>query len=141
MPTNHPSHLAAFSHIGTMSSDLPFPVFWVDLDGIVLGKNELAMKYYDFSSDAFLVGKTLFDLYPEKMADSIVQHNMEVMQTGEIYSQQTTLVDREGRKWEFDAMKIPVKTTDGLVVGLIVVPNVEEHVDLDLLSKLKVGPR
>ena len=136
MPANHQAQDGAFVHIEKMSSDLPFPIFWVDLEGIVLGKNELAMKYYDFTSDTFLVGKTLFDLYPKKMADSIVQHNVEVMQTGEIYSQAATLVDREGRKWEFDAMKIPVKSSGGTVIGLIVIPNTEETVDLELLSYL-----
>lgn len=137
MPTDHQAHEGAFSYIEKMSSYLPFPIFWVDLEGVVVGKNELAMKYYEFSSDSFLVGKTLFDLYPHQMADHIVKHNLEVMQTGEIYSQAATLVDREGKTWEFDAMKIPVKNSGGAVIGLIVVPNTEEEVDQELLNKLR----
>jgi len=126
---------SAFQYIEEMCVYLPFPVYWIDPKGYVLGKNDLAMQFFDFASDDHLLGKTLFDLYPEKMADNITRHNMEVMQTGEIYSQEESLVDREGKRWEFDAMKIPVKNSDGAVIGLIVIPNTDTDPDISSLVK------
>lgn len=112
-----------FASLKKLSAELPFPLFWVDNRGTILGSNALGLDYYEFAADDFLVGKTLFDLYPGRIADHIITHNNAVIKSGEILSQVESYVDGEGRYWSFNAMKIPLKNSTGDIVGIVIALN------------------
>lgn len=111
-----------FKHFGEMSLNLPTPVFCVNTDGVIWGANPLALNHFDCSSDEYLIGKTLYDLFPEKMADSILKHNQEVIRTGRILTQNETLLDQNGKKWHFYAKKSLLKDPEGNLMGVVIMP-------------------
>lgn len=123
MQVNQQSKQAVFQFFKNMSAYLPMPIYWIDLEGIVQGANESGCKLFEFSSDVFVVGKTLFDLYPSQMATKIIKHNLEVIRTGQIFTQELAVVDEEGKRWNFNAMKIPLKDDAGEIIGIAVSPN------------------
>ena len=114
---------AAFQYLKKMSAYLPIAVYWIDIDGVVKGANELGLKLFEFQSDTFLVEKTLFDLYPQQMADNIAKHNLEVIRTGQIFTQEFSMLDEEGIGRHFSAMKIPLKDGSGKIIGIVISPN------------------
>jgi hypothetical protein len=114
---------AAFQYLKKMSTYLPIPIYWVDIDGVVQGANELGLKLFDLSSDKSLIGKTLFDLYPQQMADNVAKHNLEVIRTGQIFTQEFSILDEEGQCGNFSAMKIPLQDGSGKIIGIVISPN------------------
>lgn len=127
MPRKQLSKEAAFLYIEKLSTQLPFPAYWMNLAGEIIGGNQACLDYFQFDQPHFLVGQTLYALYPTDMADQIIEHNQEALQSGEIISQNLSMLDREGKKWCFNAMKIPIKNELGLMVGLIILPEDEPH--------------
>lgn len=114
---------AAFQYLKKVSTYLPIPVYWLDIDGVVQGGNDLGLKLFEFASDHLLIGKTLFDLYPQQMAESIARHNVEVIRTGQIFTQEFSISDEEGIGRHFSAMKIPLKDGNGKIIGIVMSPN------------------
>jgi PAS domain-containing protein len=119
---NQESSQAIFKLMQGMSAYLPMPVYWIDLDGVVQGGNDLACALSEFSSEK-IVGKTLFDLYPDQAANLITRHNLEVIRTGQILNQEFTLQDEDETSFEFSALKIPLQDRHGNIAGIIVSPN------------------
>ena len=125
MPRKQLNKEAAFLYIEKLSPQLPFPTYWLDLEGEILGGNQAALDYFEFDQPQFLFGQTLHELYPKPLADQIDDHNQLVIKAGEIVSQAVSMVDREGKTWDFTAMKIPIKNEMGLTIGLIFLPDTD----------------
>ena len=115
-------HNSTFQRLKEMSLNLPAAVFWLDTDGVICGANSLALNHFEYSSEEFLIGKTPFDLFPEKMAKSILEHNQEVICTGHVLTQNETLLDENGKKWHFYAKKSPLKDSEGTCIGIVAMP-------------------
>ena len=126
---------SVFQFFKNMSAHLPMPLYWMDLDWVVQGANESGCKLFEFSAENLFVGKTLFDLYPHQMAKDIASHNAETILAGQIYTQELSLIDEEGKVWSFNAMKIPLKDAAGKIIGIAVSPN-SALVNADILFKV-----
>ena len=125
MPRKQLSKEAAFLYIEKLSTQLPFPTYWLNLAGEIIGGNQACLDYFKFEQAHFLLGQTLYELYPSGMADQIIAHNHEALRLGNIVTQTISFTDREGQQWRFKAMKIPVKNEVGLMVGLIILPDTD----------------
>ena len=133
MKLDQESSQAIFNLMQGMSVYLPMPVYWIDLADIVQGANDLARMLPEFSSEK-IVGQSLFDIYPDQVARLIVRHNREVTSTGHILSQEFTLLNKDGNREGFSAMKIPLQDRNGKIVGIIISPNKALHSDLKVLD-------
>ncbi|NJP07431.1 MAG: PAS domain-containing protein [Chloroflexaceae bacterium] len=74
---------------------LPFPVFYKDADGIYQGCNRLfAEALFGQSVDA-VVGKGLYDLFPQEQADFYAQQDRQLLEQGnlQVYERQLTFAD------------------------------------------------
>lgn len=99
---------------------LPAPIYWEDVNSVLLGGNEAVFKATGaLHADAY-VGKTLFELYPHDMAVNIKTHNEEVMRTGNILSQEEVIEDiSTGQLKYFTAIKACLKDDEGNVIGIV----------------------
>ena len=103
-----------------IASILPTPLYWEDSNGVILGANEAAFKGTGALIREAYVGKTLYELYPEEMADHIKKHNEEVMHTGETLSQEEMIRDiTTGKIKYFTAVKAPLRDNNGNIIGII----------------------
>ncbi len=103
-----------------IASIIPAPIYWEDINSIILGGNEAVFKGTGAQVRDAYVGKSLYELYPEKMASHIKQHNEEVMRTGEILSQEEAIEDiSTGELKYFTAVKAPLYNEDGNIIGIV----------------------
>jgi PAS domain S-box-containing protein len=103
-----------------ISSLIPAPIYWQDLNGVFLGANEGVAKAVGLAViGGTVVGKTPYDLFSHEMAHNIVQHNKEVMRTGQILSQEESIEDvATGEMKYFTAIKAPLYDK-GKIIGFI----------------------
>lgn len=99
---------------------LPAPIYWEDINSVLLGGNEAVFKATGAGHAAAYVGKTLFELYPNDMAEHIKKHNEEVMRTGDVLAQEEMIKDiTTGEIKYFTAIKAPLRDDDGNIIGIV----------------------
>ncbi len=109
-----------FSALELVSSFIPTPIYWEDINSIIIGANQHVLTAVGLDSLSDYIGKSLYDLYPKEMADSIKNHNDEVMRTKKILSQEEVIADaRTGELKYFTAVKAPLYNKEGVVIGII----------------------
>lgn len=107
-------------YLGIVASILPAPIYWEDINNVVLGGNEKVFKGIGALSKEALIGKTAYDLYPKEIAEHIIQHNEQVMRTGKILSQEEVIKDiTTGEIKYFTAVKAPLRDDDGNIIGIV----------------------
>lgn len=113
-----PNRPKILDELEKIASIIPTPVYWEDVNSVILGVNEPGLKSIGFSYEAF-VGKSLYELYPKEMADNIKLHNEEVMSTGKILSQEEAVKDVTGKTRYYAAIKAPLRDESGKIIGIV----------------------
>lgn len=99
---------------------LPAPIYWEDVNSVLLGGNEAVFTATGAVLAEAYVGKTLFELYPADMAAHIKQHNEEVMRTGKVLAQEEAIRDiATGELKYFTAIKAPLRDDEGKIIGIV----------------------
>ena len=99
---------------------LPAPIYWEDVNSILLGGNDIVFKATGAMIRNEYVGKTLFELYPPEMAQHIKAHNEKVMRTRQILEQEESIKDiATGKLKFFTAIKAPLYDEEGTVIGIV----------------------
>jgi amino acid adenylation domain-containing protein/thioester reductase-like protein len=99
---------------------IPAPIYWLDVNNVVLGVNQLSLKGIGANSFDDVIGKTPHDLYPKKLADDIVRYNAEVIRTGKTISQEESIKDLTTGKIKYaTSVKSPLRDDEGKIIGTI----------------------
>ncbi|KTC85740.1 PAS domain-containing hybrid sensor histidine kinase/response regulator [Legionella drozanskii] len=99
---------------------LPAPIYWEDVNSVLLGGNEAVFAATGAMLAEAYVGKTLFELYPADMAAHIKHHNEEVMRTGKVLAQEEAIRDiATGELKYFTAIKAPLRDDSGNIIGIV----------------------
>ncbi|STX38342.1 ATP-binding protein [Legionella feeleii] len=99
---------------------LPAPIYWEDVNSVLLGGNEAVFSATGARLEEAYVGKTLFELYPADMAEHIKRHNEEVMRSGKVLAQEEAIRDiTTGDLKYFTAIKAPLRDDDGNIIGIV----------------------
>lgn len=107
-----------FEALELVAPVLPTPVYWHDINGVVLGINEHCLKAIGTSRE--IVGKTPYEFYPKEIAEHILKHNEKVMLTGEVLSQEEIIKDiTTGQPKYFASIKAPLYDDNGKVIGIV----------------------
>ena len=107
-----------FKALETVEPILPTPFYWMDKDGVVLGINELCLKAIGTTRE--IIGKKPYDFYKKEIAEHILKHNNEVIDRGEILSQEECIEDITTKEVKyFSAIKAPLYDDEGRVIGII----------------------
>lgn len=107
-----------FKALETVEPILPTPFYWMDINGTVLGINELCLKAIGSSRD--IIGKKPYDFYKKEIADHILKHNAQVIQSGEILSQEEWIEDITTKKMKcFSSIKAPLYDDEGRIIGIV----------------------
>ncbi len=103
----------------SMIALMPGHVYWKDKNGVYLGCNELQAKTANLGSVKEIIGKTDYDLYPESFAKKLRTVDIEVMKTGKERTLEEKNVDLDGLEAVYLSKKVPLKNSEGEVVGLL----------------------
>ncbi len=109
-----------FKHLQEIASIIPLNLYWLDINNIILGVNERALQAVGVASRTNIIGKTVYDLYPKEMADTITAHHQEVIRTGKILTAEEYIRDvTSGKIKYFNAIMAPLRDDDGNIIGTI----------------------
>lgn len=99
---------------------IPAPIYWENVDSILLGGNDAVIKGTGAMRHEAYVGKSLYELYPKDMAEHIKIHNEEVMRTGKVLAQEEAIEDiTTGEFKYFTAIKAPLYDENGKIIGIV----------------------
>lgn len=98
---------------------LPVAVYWQDKSGTVLGLNKRSLHGIGGSEET-IIGKTPYEFYPDKIANHILSHNQEVIETGQTLSQEEEIINvSTGKIKYFKSFKSPLYNEEGHIVGIV----------------------
>lgn len=102
-----------------LADKLPVPFYWLDLDQYYLGINEQALKASGTRSyQHHFSGRTPLDLYPEHMAQEIIDHHREVIEQQKILSFEESIHDVTTKAYKvFNATIAPLYSSAGEIIG------------------------
>ncbi len=108
-----------FKSLNLIATMFPAPIYWHDIQGVVLGANSLCLNAMKKSKEE-VVGKTPYDFYPKAIADHIWQHSQQVIKNEEISSQEEYVYDEAGKCIAtYLAIKSPLYNEGGDLIGII----------------------
>ncbi len=122
-------------------ANLPGHVFWLDKNNRLIGCNRQQAQTLGFDSPEEVIGKDTYDLFPKNEADIIIQHNEDVMASGQGKSYEE-IITVAGKKKVFFTQKIPLFNISGKIIGILGVgaditqPKGKEKNHLDRLAKM-----
>ncbi len=108
-----------FEHLKFMSERMPSNFYWVDLDGKILGLNQKTANSIGVVSIESVIGKTVYDIYPYDIADSLWVHIQEVITTLNDVKKEHKIKDLSTQKDRFysDIMS-PILDYNGEIIGV-----------------------
>ena len=96
----------------------PAILYWCDLNGTFLGANREALKALGALKKDDVIGKTIYDIYPETVA-TVFKSEISRVANGELLQGEDVIVDFVGNRRYFTATKSPYYDSDGKIIGLI----------------------
>ncbi|MCA8995834.1 MAG: PAS domain-containing protein, partial [Planctomycetaceae bacterium] len=104
----------------TLMDGLPDLVFIKDRHGRFITCNIALANYFGTNDVDAIVGKTDFDFVPADIAQSFVDDDQEVMNSGEpLIAREEPNEDSDGNLSYFLTTKVPLRNPDGEVIGLV----------------------
>ncbi len=104
----------------TLMNHLPDVIFIKDTSGRFLMANPALVKLYGAESPAAMIGLKDEDFVPQSVADHFAQDDREVMDSGvPLVDREESNVDTEGHPLWMLTSKIPLRDSDGHLIGLV----------------------
>lgn len=102
----------------TLLNAIPIPIFYKDTEGRYIGFNKAFEDLFDTPKET-LIGKSVFDIAPKKLAETYHAKDLEVFQNPgtQIYESEVTTPAGDTRKVVFH--KAPLTDASGKIAGLI----------------------
>ncbi len=99
---------------------MPIHIYWSDSNHIVLGGNELALRVLGRVSGADVVGKSIFELFPEEIAAKIAKDHNDVISGGKTIKTEDIIPDLStGKTRYFSTFKSPLRDDNGDIIGIL----------------------
>lgn len=100
--------------------NLPDYIYIKDTDSRYIVSNKAHARFLGKETPERVIGKTVFELFPRELAENYATDDQEIIQTGQpLFNREESSVDRRGNKvWNLTT-KVPLRDSDGKVVGLV----------------------
>ena len=104
----------------TLVDNLPDMIFVKDIDGRFIICNASIVHFVDVATHEDVIGKTDADFFPKELADRFRSDEQKIIKTGKpLIDQEEISVDKCGNKRWILTTKLPLRDSDGKVVGLV----------------------
>jgi PAS domain S-box-containing protein len=104
----------------TVIANIPDSIYCKDTAGRKTLVNSTELMYSGVSSEAEILGKTDFDIYPKELAEGFFADDQLVLQTGQpVLNREEFVLDKNGMKRWLLTSKIPMKDEVGNITGII----------------------
>lgn len=98
---------------------LPGNVYWKNLQGKFLGCNNNTVKISGLNSSSDLIGKSISDLFDEKIAALAIQNDKEVIQSGKEHNYEEIGPNTDNQLTTYLSKKMPLRNSAGEIIGTI----------------------
>jgi two-component system, cell cycle sensor histidine kinase and response regulator CckA len=107
--------------LGAMLANAPDSIYAKDLQGRYVLNSATNLRLLGARSEDEVQGKTVFDLFPREIAERFDTDDKLVLSTGQpvVNREEPHLKDAQGRQRWFLTTKVPLRETDGHVIGLL----------------------
>lgn len=104
----------------TLIDNLPHSVYVKDKDYRKIIANPTNVVHAGLRSEAEIVGKTDFDLFPKDLADKFFQDDQKVIRDGQsVFNREEYVVDPGGKQHWLLTTKVPLRDENGIINGLV----------------------
>ena len=97
---------------------IPSPVFYKDLKGVYLGCNKACQDYIGLPKEK-IIGRTVYDIYPQDMADKYNKADLDLLQKGGLQTYESSVMQADGKRHDVVFSKATFAGKDGKPAGLI----------------------
>jgi PAS domain S-box-containing protein len=104
--------------INSLLDSIPDIIFFKDMEGIYLGCNPPFVELIGKSRNE-IIGKTDYDFFDRKVADSFRRHDREMLQNMQPCHNEEWVTYPDGRKALLDTLKTPYWDYDGTLIGIL----------------------
>lgn len=119
LPSAYLNYPSVFEMLEVVSLLMPIPMYWHDVDGVLLGINKHCLDGMGTTREK-VINKTPHDFYPKEVAEYILSHNQKVMDTGETLFQEEVINNiTTGKIVYAKAVKSPLYDEFGNVIGIL----------------------
>ena len=104
----------------TLIDNIPDSIYLKDLALRKTLANSTEVRYAGAKSEAEVLGKTDFEVYPKELAERFFADDQSVIQTGKavLNREEFILDEKEQKRWLLSS-KIPLRDRDGRIIGLV----------------------
>lgn len=121
-----------FEQLNMIAPLIPANVYWLDVNNIIRGVNEKTLQAIGLASYEDIVGKTVYDLYPQDMADIIIQHHNETIKTRKTLKHEEVIKDvKTGETKYFTTVKSPIIDGDEVIGSIGISIDITERKNME----------
>jgi PAS domain S-box-containing protein len=104
----------------TVIDNIPDSIYCKDTAGLKTLANFMELHFAGAASEAEILGKSDFDLYPKEIAEGFFADDQYVIQTGQpVLNREEYFIDKEGQKQWLLTSKLPLKDKEGNTTGIV----------------------
>jgi PAS domain S-box-containing protein len=103
----------------TLIDNLPDGIYVKDTKGRKTMANPADLKVLGRHTEAEVLGKSDFDLFPKEVAEKFWADDQKVLKGEPVINREEFFLDEQGRKCWLLTTKLPLRDPDGKIVGLI----------------------
>jgi len=104
----------------TLIDNIPDSIYSKDLACRKTLANSTEVRYLGVKSEADVLGKDDFDIYPKELAEKFFADDQLVLQTGEpVLNREEYILDEKRQKHWLLTSKLPLRNQEGRIIGLV----------------------
>jgi PAS domain S-box-containing protein len=104
----------------TLIDNIPDSIYSKDLACRKTLANSTEVRYLGEKSEADVLGKSDFDIYPQELAEKFFADDQLVLQTGEpVLNREEYILDEKRQKHWLLTSKLPLRNQEGQIIGLV----------------------
>jgi len=104
----------------TIIDNLPDYVYIKDTGSRYIVSNKAHARFLGKETPGGVIGKTVFELFPRELAEQYAADDKKIIQTGQpLLNREERSVDETGNEVWNSTTKVPLRNSDGKVVGLV----------------------
>jgi PAS domain S-box-containing protein len=118
---NFEAQLAAERNLlRSVIDNVPDYIYVKDMNGRYLIDNIAHRELIGVDTEHEVTGKTVFDVFPADLAEKFAQDDQLILRSGQLLiNREETVVDRAGNQRWHSTTKVPLRSSDGRIVGLV----------------------
>lgn len=98
---------------------IPGHIYWCDQAGVILGCNQEQAQFFGYKNPSELVGKLLYNFYPERSAGMLKEATGKVIRDNQSITIEEHYTQPNGEEITYFSKKVPLRNAAAEIIGVI----------------------